>query len=197
MPGLRKLDTIFLGVKDSRNGVVVISPISYSEIVFPQLFVIQLFNDFFKEDLKAPYTPTSSDLSRCEIFDSNLTILNVNARYRGAVHDAAIWEGLTIHRHLKRKYQEGTRNNYLLGDSGYPLQPWLMTPLPDALPNTPEAVYNERHIRTRNVAERGFGVWKARFRCLRKDRVLHYSHAAAARIIYACAVLHNAAQHTR
>ncbi|KAJ8909482.1 hypothetical protein NQ315_015412 [Exocentrus adspersus] len=125
------------------------------------------------------------------IFDSNLTILNVNARYPGAVHDAAIWEGSTIHRHLKRKYQEGTSNNYLLGDSGYPLQPWLMTPLPDALPNTPEAVYNERHIRTRNVAERGFGVWKVRFRCLRKDRVLHYSHAAAARIIYACGVLHN------
>lgn len=118
-------------------------------------------------------------------------ILNVNARYPGAVHDAAIWETSSIHRHLKRKYQEGSRNNYLLGDSGYPIQPWLMTPILDALPNTPEATYNERHIRTRNGAERGFGLWKARFRCLRKDRVLHYSHDAAGRIIYSCAVLHN------
>lgn len=118
-------------------------------------------------------------------------ILNVNARFPGAVHDSAIWNASSIHRYLKRKYQEGSRNNYLLGDSGYPIQPWLMTPIPDALPNTPEAIYNERHIRTRNVAERGFGVWKARFRSIRKDRVLHYSHEAAGRIIYACAVLHN------
>lgn len=118
-------------------------------------------------------------------------ILNVNARYPGAVHDSAIWDSSSIHRYLRRKYQEGSRNTYLLGDSGYPIQPWLITPIADALPNSPEALYNERHIRTRNGAERGFGVWKARFRCLRKDRVLHYSHETAGRIIYSCAVLHN------
>ncbi|XP_018569519.1 putative nuclease HARBI1 [Anoplophora glabripennis] len=146
-----------------------------------------------------PVTPAVAYLNRKgfhsinvqAIFDSNLMILNVNARYPGAVHDAAIWEASSIHRYCRRRYQEGIRNNYLLGDSGYPIQPWLMTPILDAPPNTPQAVYNDRHIRTRNVVERGFGVWKARFRCLRKDRVLHYSHATAGRIIYACAVLHN------
>lgn len=85
----------------------------------------------------------------------------------------------------------GTRDTWLLGDAGYPLQPWLLTPIQDAEPNTPEAVYNEHHCRTRNIAERGFAVWKNRFRCLKKDRVLHYSHAKAGQIIYSCAILHN------
>lgn len=68
----------------------------------------------------------------------------------------------------------------------------MLTPIiPDAQPNTPEAIYNERHCRTRNVAERGFGVLKNRFRCLKKDRALHYSHAKAGQIIYSCAILHN------
>ncbi|KAG5870693.1 hypothetical protein JTB14_003891 [Gonioctena quinquepunctata] len=49
----------------------------------------------------------------------------------------------------------------------------------------------ESHVRTRNVVERCIGVLKAYFRCLRKDRVLHYKPDTAAKIIYACAILHN------
>ncbi|CAH1997553.1 unnamed protein product [Acanthoscelides obtectus] len=125
------------------------------------------------------------------IFDSHLMITNVNAKYPGAVHDAAIFDSSNIQRHLKQKYEDGRRNCYLLGDSGYPLQPWLLTPILATRANTPEAHYNSIHINTRNVVERGFGIWKARFRCLRKDRVLHYSHDTSGMIIYACAVLHN------
>ncbi|KAJ8971074.1 hypothetical protein NQ314_000907, partial [Rhamnusium bicolor] len=64
----------------------------------------------------------------------------------------------TIHHHLKRKYQDGHRETWLLGYSGYPLQPWLMTPINDAVPNTPEALYTQRHIHARNVEERGNGL---------------------------------------
>lgn len=120
-----------------------------------------------------------------------MQFLNVNARYPGATHDAAIWEVSTVHRHMERRYQEGERNTWLIGDSGYPLQPWLMTPIPDALPGTPEERYTSRHISARNVIERAFGVLKNRFRCLLKHRVLHYSHEMAGRITYACVVLHN------
>ncbi|KAJ8977208.1 hypothetical protein NQ317_011219 [Molorchus minor] len=124
----------------------------------------------------------------CTFSNANLVIVNVNARYPGATHDSAIWNTSTIHRHLKRKYQEGRRNCYLLGDSVYPIQPWLMTPIHGALPNTPEASYNELNCRARNVAERRF--WYGRH-VLGVFRVLHYSHSTAGRIIYACAVLHN------
>ncbi|KAG5891203.1 hypothetical protein JTB14_012688 [Gonioctena quinquepunctata] len=123
------------------------------------------------------------------IFDANLIITNINVQYPGATHDSAIWHVSRIHRHLRRKNVEGRRNCFLLGDSGYPIQPWLMTPFLNTLPNSPEKMYNIMHRRTRNVVERGFGVLKARFRCLRKDRVLHYSHLMASRIICS-AVLH-------
>lgn len=86
---------------------------------------------------------------------------------------------------------EGERHIFLIGDSGYPIQPWMMTPIPDAAPNTPEGRYTARHCSARNIIERAFGVLKQRFKCLLKHRTLHYNHAAAGRIIYSCVVLHN------
>ncbi|KAK4887481.1 hypothetical protein RN001_003752 [Aquatica leii] len=120
-----------------------------------------------------------------------MCFLNVNARYFGATHDAAIWEVSTIHRHLKSRYELGERNTSLIGDSGYPLQPWMMTPIPDAPPESPEGIYTLRDTSARNVVERAFGVLKNRFRCLMKHRVLHYYHNKDGQIIYACVVLHN------
>ncbi|KAK5647958.1 hypothetical protein RI129_002850 [Pyrocoelia pectoralis] len=78
-----------------------------------------------------------------------------------------------------------------LGDSGYPLKPWLLTPIERAAEGTPEARYTSAHIHVRNCIERCNGVLKSRFRCLLKHRVLHYSPLQAAKIIYSCCVLHN------
>lgn len=78
-----------------------------------------------------------------------------------------------------------------VGDSGYPLQPWLLTPVQEAGENSPESRYNSAHIRARNSIEKCFGVLKARFRCLLKHRTLHYDAVKAANIIYACMVFHN------
>lgn len=78
----------------------------------------------------------------------------------------------------------------MLGDQGYPLEPWLFTPI--AVPHTAkEKKYNAMHASARNTIERAFGVLKSRFRCLSKQRVLHYSHETAAKIIYCCVILHN------
>jgi hypothetical protein len=70
---------------------------------------------------------------------------NINARYFGATHDAAIWQTSTVNARLQRRYLEGERRTWLIGDSGYPIQPWLMTPIPDAAGNTPEGIYTARH----------------------------------------------------
>jgi hypothetical protein len=32
---------------------------------------------------------------------------NINARYPGATHDAAIWKTSTVNAHLQRRYLEG------------------------------------------------------------------------------------------
>ncbi|XP_036335389.1 putative nuclease HARBI1 [Rhagoletis pomonella] len=63
------------------------------------------------------------------ICDPTLKILNVNARYPGARHDSFIWSASATRR-VMRSYERGERGVYLIGGSGYPLEPWLMTPLP-------------------------------------------------------------------
>lgn len=46
---------------------------------------------------------------------------------------------------------------------------------------------------TRVVIENTFGRLKNRWRCLHRDRTLHYRPEKCARIILACCVLHNIA----
>ncbi|KAJ8935507.1 hypothetical protein NQ314_012761 [Rhamnusium bicolor] len=125
------------------------------------------------------------------IFDANIMLLNVNARFPGATHDCGIWETSYIHRHL-RKYEEGRHNTWLLGDSGYPLQPWLMTPILMPLlihqKNITLHVTYTLGMLVREETVYGKGDLDVFFK---KDRVLHYNHATAGRIIYSCAVLHN------
>ncbi|XP_064465745.1 putative nuclease HARBI1 [Ornithodoros turicata] len=89
-------------------------------------------------------------------------------------------------------------NAMVVGDIGYPLEPWLLTPLPgEQEPSTPEARYSSRHRRARSTVERCIGLLKARFRCLQRYRGLHYSPHRASNIVVACAVLHDICMHWR
>lgn len=106
-------------------------------------------------------------------------------------HTILPWTLSEIKNHLEHRYFEGFRNTFLLGDSGYPLQPWLLTPILNAEENTPEWHYTRAHMHTRNVIERVIGVLKQRFRCTHRHRTLHYSPVIASKIIYSCAFLHN------
>lgn len=71
------------------------------------------------------------------------------------------------------------------------MRPWLLTPLLEPTPNTPEARFNDAFKSIRATIERCNGVLKARFRCLLQHRTLHYSPVKAVKIINACCVLHN------
>ncbi|KAG5869229.1 hypothetical protein JTB14_035665 [Gonioctena quinquepunctata] len=108
------------------------------------------------------------------ICDPELIIMNVNANYPGSCHDSFIWRQSQIKFHLQNDYQNGQRNTWLLGDSGYPQQPWLMTPVYGALPHTPEKLYNYSHTLGRNCIGRVNGVLEGRFHCLLGERKLRY-----------------------
>lgn len=64
----------------------------------------------------------------------------------------------------------------------------MFTPLRN--PVTPsERKYNKCQIRTRNIIERTFGIWKRKFPCLR--RCLANAPGTIVNIILSCALLHN------
>lgn len=115
----------------------------------------------------------------------------MNPRYAGATHDSYIWRRSIIRQELERCYEAGDTSSWLLGDSGYPLEPWLMTPVPNAAEGSPEWRYNLQHASARNVIERCNGVLKNRFRCLLGERKLRYEPEKVGNIVVACCVLHN------
>lgn len=119
--------------------------------------------------------------------DSNLKIRNIVCRWPGSSHDSNIFRNSRL-RHDFENEQFG--DNLLVGDSGYAIKPYLITPLLN--PVTPaENLFNESQIRTRNPIERLFGVWKRRFPILGLGIRLNIRKIEA--VVVACAVLHNIA----
>lgn len=133
------------------------------------------------------------------ICDANLRILSINARYGGSTHDSYIWRRSQINSYLQQLYEQGERNTWLLGDSGYGLFPYLMIPASEAEIRQLNDVndkrmfeeYNRRHRQTRNGIERLNGILKARFRILSKDSMLRYTPSKCGRIINCTAILYN------
>ncbi|KAL0808781.1 hypothetical protein ABMA28_012461 [Loxostege sticticalis] len=124
------------------------------------------------------------------ICDDKCRILNVNPKFGGCNHDSFVWENSEVNDYLQALHRDGERV-WLLGDSGYPQRPWLMTPFHDATSGSPEAKYNYYHMQARVLIENTFSRLKNRWRCLLKDRVLHYRPLKCAKIVLACSVLHN------
>ncbi|KAG8238236.1 hypothetical protein J437_LFUL018114 [Ladona fulva] len=124
------------------------------------------------------------------VCDSDMIILYCSARFGGSSHDSYVWNECVVKTVLMEVWASGEQC-WLLGDSGYPHQPWLHTPILNAPEGSPEAHYTTLHIRARNTVERCIGLLKGRFRCLLRHRVLEYTPPKAGRIINACAVLHN------
>lgn len=90
------------------------------------------------------------------VCDSKMEIINVKANFGGATHDSYIWRNSVIRQHLEDNFIQD-QNSWLLGDSGYPQEPWLMTPVTGAPPHTAEGRYTAAHVHTRNCVERCIG----------------------------------------
>lgn len=78
----------------------------------------------------------------------------------------------------------------LTANNKYPQRAWLMTPVLQASQGTPESQYNHFHGRTKSCIHKCVSKLIGRWQCLHK-RPLHYTPQRAAKIINACAVLHN------
>lgn len=78
-----------------------------------------------------------------------------------------------------------------VADRGYTPSPVLLTAVENAIPGTPEYVFSHNLRRARCKVEQLFGIWKQVWRCIHKERSLHYEPEFAAEIVQACAILHN------
>nr|XP_034327180.1 putative nuclease HARBI1 [Crassostrea gigas] len=127
------------------------------------------------------------------VVDADLRFTNAVCKFPGATHDAFIFQNSSLP-NLIESLQDG---GWLIGDSGYPLKEWLMTPISNPRSGQEER-YNSAHCRTRNAIERAFGVLKARFRCLHKTGgCLPYRPDKCTKIIECAMRLHNLAINER
>lgn len=126
------------------------------------------------------------------VCDANLKILSLNVNFPGSSHDSFIWRNSQLRQFVHQQYfMNNFRGTWLIGDSGYPLEPFLMTPFQNAAPGTPEARYNAAFGLARNCIERCIGVLKSRFRCLLRERVARYDPRFVGKLMNVCSALHN------
>lgn len=85
--------------------------------------------------------------------DHDMKIRNIVSRWPGSVPDITILNNSA----LKAHFENGIQNCLLIGDSGYAVKKYLMTPLENPTTNA-ERLYQESIVRTRNIIERCIGV---------------------------------------
>lgn len=139
------------------------------------------------------------------IVDAGSRFLHITSGIPGSVHDSRILSESSLYAAATRAVnpvlsapllevgEEGTIiRPYILGDAGYPLLSWLLTPYPGSRA-TMGAVhwrYNYLQSSARMVVECAFGLLKNRFRLL--DGIIQVRNVARATdMITAACILHN------
>ena len=120
------------------------------------------------------------------ICDHDLILTNVVARWPGSTHDNRIFENSNICARLERREIQGI----LIGDNGYPLGPYLITPLLTCTTRE-QRHFNYALCNARVKIENVFGIWKRRFPCSRQQ--LRFKLSTNLLVITACSVLYNIA----
>ena len=126
------------------------------------------------------------------VCDNNRRFTQCFAGFPGSAHDARV----LYNSHLYKKIDEDTVNFFptkdgyhIVGDSAYPLLPWLMVPFKDHGGLTAlQSRYNKKHSQTRMVIECAFALLKGRFR---RMKMVAVKLEFIPQLILASCVLHN------
>lgn len=112
-----------------------------------------------------------------------------SARWPGSVHDSRILRCSSLFEEWETKGWRPFPGALLLGDSGYPLLGWLLTPVTrPGFSDDGIRRYLRRHKSTRCIVECAFGILKEKFPCLNELRL---RPEVAGRVILSCMTLHN------
>ena len=114
------------------------------------------------------------------------------ARWPGSTHDSFVFNNCALKQSLEKgQYNFGRPYCHLIGDSGYALRPYLLTPVAHPA-DAHERQYNKALKGTRYLSETTFGQWKMVFRCLSDTGgKLMFTPEKNCKVIMATAVLHN------
>lgn len=117
----------------------------------------------------------------------------VDATRPGSCHDAFVWNLSSARTYYEEMYSHGNRNSWLLADSAYALQPYVLVPYKSAVFGSMQHKFNLVHASARNIVERTIGNLKSRFRSL--QMCLPYSPSKVVKIANVCCALHNICKH--
>ena len=139
------------------------------------------------------------------VVDSKCYFTSINTGPPGSLHDSAHFKSTELYRKVEAGTMGGFHDDpltweaglpfppYIVGDRGYPLLSWCITPFkkgPMGLPlSTEEVWFNRKHSSTRMSVERGFGILKARFKEIGTKSSLKLDFLPT--VVHCCCILHN------
>ncbi|KAM0866898.1 hypothetical protein ACQ4PT_042338 [Festuca glaucescens] len=80
---------------------------------------------------------------------------------------------------------------YLIGDAGYPLLPWLLTPYQEENLSDPKAEFNRRHSAATTCAQKALAMLQEKWKCLQEDVWWPENLQTRSKMIFVCCTLHN------
>jgi len=92
----------------------------------------------------------------------NLKFYDASVRWPGSTHDSRVFRNSRLFERLNGGWRPFP-GAYLLGDSGYPMREYLLTPIANPQ-NHAEQQFNRAHKKTRRIIECAIGVLKETFR---------------------------------
>jgi hypothetical protein len=128
------------------------------------------------------------------IVDNERRIRDIYIGFPGSVHDARVFANSNISQHPGLYFGS---DQWIAGDSAYPLTDYLITPFRRNTPNIREQdrlIFSKRFSKYRVIVENAFGILKEVFGSLKELRIRvnkRTGHSAACNWILACCILYN------
>ncbi|CAL1410602.1 unnamed protein product [Linum trigynum] len=131
------------------------------------------------------------------IVDPEMRFLDIVTGWPGKMDDWAVFQNSTFQKlcengeRLNGKKGSSDIREYIIGDSGFPLLPYLMVPYENELSDG-SSEFNRRHLGTRLVAQRALARLKESWKIIRGQMWRPDRHRMP-RFVLACCLLHNIA----
>ncbi|GAB2234072.1 hypothetical protein Droror1_Dr00003309 [Drosera rotundifolia] len=134
------------------------------------------------------------------IVDPNMKFLDIVTGWPGKMSDSSVLESSSFFHLVEKGERLGGKKmdlchgsevgEYIIGDSGFPLLPWLITPYPGKDLQESKVEFNKRHFATRMVSQRALTRLKEMWKIIHGVMWRPDKHKLP-RIVLVCCLLHN------